>query len=120
MCRAYFSRPRALTAASSSLSMRLLREPGRLRVRSGIPESAVAARSGDRAYRTADFGAFPVGRVPTRGALVAFPNTLLASLQQVGQRVGNRLGRFQGRGMSGVGDFDVGRLRVVLSQIAGT
>src|SRR6266700_1781345 len=34
-----------------------------------------AARSGDRAYRTADCGAFPVGRVPSRGALAAFPNT---------------------------------------------
>src|SRR5258708_2403529 len=36
-----------------------------------------AAWSGDRAYRTADRGAFPVDRVPSRGALAAFPNTLL-------------------------------------------
>src|SRR6266700_4136408 len=33
-----------------------------------------AARSADRAYRAADFGAFPVGRVPSRGALATCPN----------------------------------------------
>jgi len=30
------------------------------------------ARSGDRAYKSAEIASFPVGRVPSRGALVDF------------------------------------------------